>query len=100
VSVPTWRLREELRRTANEIIEGRANFERHFGRVSTKPLKQMTLDPTEVLQLLDAVDPLAFLHELQADKKTQNGFNTDLGAWVDDSSSVARALRRLKDLVS
>lgn len=54
--VPTWRLREELRRRANEIVEGRASFERHTGRLSTKPLQRIDLDPREVLQLLDALD--------------------------------------------
>lgn len=54
--VPTWRLRERLRRTATEHIEGRKNFERHTGRVSTKPLKRIDLDPREVLRLLDALD--------------------------------------------
>ncbi len=52
-TIPTWRLREELRRTAERTIEGRANFERHMGRKSTKPLTPITLTPHEVLQLLD-----------------------------------------------
>lgn len=54
--IPTWRLRETLRRTAASLIEGRKNFERHTGRVSTKPLTRIDLDPREVLQLLDALD--------------------------------------------
>lgn len=54
--IPTWRLRETLRRTATERIEGRKSFERHVGRVSTKPLTRIDLDPREVLQLLDALD--------------------------------------------
>jgi hypothetical protein len=48
----------------------------------------------------NTIDPLEFLHELQSSEKTKNGFNTDLNAWVDDSSSVARALRRLKARMS
>lgn len=54
--IPTWRLRENLRRTATERIEGRRNFEQHVGRTSTKPLTKVDLDPREVLQLLDALD--------------------------------------------
>jgi hypothetical protein len=54
--IPTWRLREELRRTATQSIEGRRNFEQHVGRASTKPLTKVHLDPREVLQLLDALD--------------------------------------------
>jgi hypothetical protein len=53
---PTWRLRESLRRSAEETIKGRASFEQHFNRVSDKPLKRIELDPHEVLQLLDALD--------------------------------------------
>ena len=53
MSVPTWRLREELRRKAESIIRGRADFERHVGRLSTMPLQQIELVPRDVLQLLD-----------------------------------------------
>ena len=53
--IPTWRLREDLRRTATQRIEGRKNFEQHV-RASTKPLSTIDLDPREVLQLLDALD--------------------------------------------
>lgn len=52
-TVPTWRLREELRREAEEHIRGREAFERHVGRLSDKPLPKIQLDPREVLQLLD-----------------------------------------------
>ena len=54
--IPTWRLREELRRKAEEVIEGRTAFENHAGRMSTKPLQRIELDPREVLQLLDDSD--------------------------------------------
>jgi len=55
-SVPVWRLREGLRRRANEIIRGRAGFEQHVGRPSEKPLPSVDVDPRDLLRLLDALD--------------------------------------------
>lgn len=46
--------RTELRRKAEEIIEGRRSFEEHI-RKSDKPLRKIELDPYEVLALLDEV---------------------------------------------
>lgn len=56
-TIPTWRLREELRRKAESAIEGRKSFERHVGRLSTKPLAAIELSPHEILQLLDDTTP-------------------------------------------
>lgn len=56
-TIPTWRLREELRRKAESSIEGRASFERHVGRLSTKPLTTIELSPHEILQLLNDTTP-------------------------------------------
>ena len=61
--MPTWRLREELRRQAREIVQGRADFERHTGRLSAKPLRRVDADPRELLQLLDALDEAERLKE-------------------------------------
>lgn len=58
-TIPTWRLREELHRKAESIIEGRQSFERHVGRLSTKPLTAIELSPHEILQLLDDTTPQA-----------------------------------------
>lgn len=58
-AIPTWRLREELRRKAESSIEGRESFERHVGRLSTKPLPTIELSPHEILQLLNDTAPQA-----------------------------------------
>lgn len=49
--VPTWFLRKELIRRAEEIIRGRADFVKHV-RPSTKPLPKIEVDPHDLLRLL------------------------------------------------
>lgn len=41
--------------------------------------------------------PEQYLRELQASPKTVRGFNSDLNAWVDEGSSIARLLMDLQD---
>lgn len=55
--VPLWRLREELKRQAEEIINGRARFEQHAGRTSTKPLPKVEVDAHNLLRLLREETP-------------------------------------------
>jgi hypothetical protein len=43
------------------------------------------------------MDPLEYLRELRESKKTENGFNSDIRAWVDENSGVARALHALAE---
>lgn len=46
--------RDDVRRQAQQIIAGRRLFEEHQlgGHVSEKPLRQMSFDPNDVLQLV------------------------------------------------
>lgn len=68
--ITTWRLRENLRHVAEEVVKGREAFEKHQlgGRKSSKPLKTIELSPIYVLQLLDELDRLEKLVNDNNDK--------------------------------
>lgn len=48
---PLWQVRQEMRRQAQEKINGRANWERERG-PSTKPLPKVEVDPHDLLRVL------------------------------------------------
>lgn len=109
---PTWRIREELARRAEEIIDGRARFEREVRR-ATKPLQPVEVDAHELLQLLneslspnevltlandgvDAIHSYANLPEEGA-RDALNLLVNIIGAWVtvadsDDRPSVQEVI--------
>lgn len=72
---PAWRIREDLRRRATEIIQGRAAFERDV-RPATKPLPKVEVDPHDLLAALDERDVVA--RTLREFAEQTRGPSTDL----------------------